>query len=190
MNSSIVTVNLYSGRKLHEYYNPQTWDTFWNTIKHLKYADKVHLVCYIGIVQLMELSDLVKAVIDLECDTVQFVILEKEQNPALLYEKFESHVNGEIAIAKNIVKKFTNKRYQNFNETKLLNTYNNNTWDDVVALKNLLISLEELFKNPIKNSDEYWRQFTDMLVSNLETKNINDYVDSYKLVGGEIYSNV
>jgi hypothetical protein len=190
MNSTLVTIELYAGRKLHEFYNPQKWDTFWEVVKHLKYADTVHLKCYIGIMQMMELSDFIKCIIDLECDSVEFEILEKEQNPALLYERFESHVRGEMECAKLVIKNFTNKRYQCFNETKLLNTYNNNTWDDVVALKNLIIRLEELFQQPVQDSAKNWKKFTSQLVDKIDTKNINDYLSSYKLVGGEIYSNV
>lgn len=190
MNKTSATIQLYGGRKLHEYYNPTTWEDFFGIAKHLKYADSVHLICYVGVIQLMELSDYIKSVIDLECDSVEFIILQDEQNPSLLFERFKSHVQGEIECAKIIVKNFTNKRFKNYNKTKLLKTFNKNSWDDIEQIKQLISQLEELFRQPINNSDTYWKKFTNNLVNEIDTKNINDYINSYKLVGGEIFSNV
>ena len=190
MNKTSATIELYGGRKLHEYYNPTTWNDFFDIVKKLKYADNVHLICHIGVIQLMELSDYMKSIIDLECDSLEFIILDGEQHPGLLFERFKSHVQGELECAKIIVKNFTNSRFKNYNKTKLLRTFDKNSWKDIEQIKQLISQLEELFCHSVIDSDKYWKRFTSNLVKDIDTKNINDYINTYKLVGGELFSNV
>lgn len=190
MNATEANIDLYAGKKLHGYFNPTTWNDFCNIVKKLKYADKVNVKAHIGIIQLMELADFIKSVIELEVDSVEFIILNDMSDPALLYERFDWHVKGEIECAKLLIKNFINLRFQNFNQTKLLSTYNKKNWTDIEYIINFLDKLQKYCEQPVVGSDTKWNKFTESLVNNLDNQNINEYITSFKLVGGEIFSNV
>lgn len=192
--NSNIKMSLDAGTNIYSYFRTGDWDVLKNHIKQFREVNsssEMNIICTTSVYQIMDIENIFSSFLTLDIDVIESSIVYTPRyiNPALMVLKFKDDVYEDIQKTYQLISDEKKRRFDNFNESKKLRTWDNNRriFTDIESAFNAVKNIEHYVFNHQCKEEEYeslliYIRKTDMIWKH----NFNDYMKKYKFENNQI----